>query len=322
MKDVVAIDLGGTNIRAARVGQDGKIQARDKIETRAAEGFEKVVARMAELVGKVRGPETCGIGLGTPGTPDPVSGVMHSAAVNIPDSAGFPLCPRLTERTGLPAAADNDANLHALGESWQGAGRGEAVVLMLTLGTGIGGGLVIGGQVYHGVSNSTEIGHTCVDVNGRLCACGCIGCFEAHASANAAARDAREAVLAAGKKGKESLLYKKCGGDLEKLDAQVLCDAARDGDTLANLCLDRTCDYLAAGTGSLVNALNPSCVIYGGGLALAGAILFDRVRARLGKNRAYQPIWKVSKLVEAKLGDDAGLIGAARLAFEKAGIKV
>jgi len=323
MADVVAVDLGGTNIRAARIDQRGKIVARDKAATLAEEGMAAVVKRMGALVQRVRGPETKSIGVGTPGTPDPVTGSMKSRAVNIPDSQGYPLCPELTRVTELPAGADNDGNLAALGEYWTGAGAGEAIVLIFTLGTGIGGGCVIDGHVYHGASNlGTEFGHVSIDFNGRPCPCGCVGCVEQYASAIAVGKDARAALEAGGAEAKNSLLLKLCGGDPAKADAKLVCDAARDGDAFACKLLDRGCDCLAAGVGSLMNAFNPSCVILAGGMALAGEVVLGRVRASLAKNRAYAPINKDCKLVQAQLGDDAGLIGAGLLAFQKAGIRV
>lgn len=321
MPDVVAVDLGGTNIRAARVDASGKVLVRDKTATLAEEGMQAVARRLADLVQRVRGSGTVGIGIGTPGTPDPVTGVMKSRAVNIPDSQGYPLCPELTRVTGLPACADNDGNLAGLGEHWLGAGRGESIVLIFTLGTGIGGGFVIDGHVYHGHSNlGTEFGHLCIDLNGRACPCGCNGCLEAYASAAAVGRDVREALAKGGREAEASLLWKLCDGDINKADSKLLCDAARDGDAFAGRLLDTSCDYLAAGIGALLNATNPSCVILGGGMALAGEVVLERVRKCLGKNRAYAPIWRDCKLVSATLGDDAGLLGAARFAFQRVGV--
>ena len=181
MADVVAVDLGGTNIRAARVSSDGKILARDKISTLAKEGgMSAVMERVAGLIQKVRGPETIAVGVGTPGVPDWETGEMLLPAVNIPNSGGFPLSATLSKATKLPVFADNDGNLAALAETWLGAGIGEPYVLIFTLGTGIGGGMVINGKTYHGIKNlGTEFGHVSIDVNGRKCGCGNSGCVEA-----------------------------------------------------------------------------------------------------------------------------------------------
>ena len=316
MADVIAVDLGGTNIRAARVDAKGKILARDKVPTLANEGMKAVVERIAELVNRLKGPGTAAVGVGTPGVPDPETGIMRLPAVNIAASEEFPLTGRISRPTGLPVFADNDGNLAALGETWLGAGTGEPLVLIFTLGTGIGGGVVINGRVYHGHHNMVaEFGHVSICYNGRSCPCGGTGCVEAYASAAALGRDAREAVrnLPAGH---DTALLKLCGGPhgIEKLDAKMVCDAARAGDPLACKLLDQCCDWLACGMGSLINAFNPSCIIIGGGMALAGELVTSRVKKVLDKGRVFGPIWKDCKLRLAKLGDDAGLLGAARMA--------
>ena len=336
--EVVAVDLGGTNIRAARVNSAGKILARGKVPTHGGEGMAAVAERIAELIDKVRSPATCAAGIGTPGVPDPVSGDMLSPAVNIPGSAGFPLCRTLSRRTGLRVMADNDGNLAALGESWLGAGAGEPTVLIFTIGTGIGGGFVVDGKVYHGHHNlGTEFGHVSIDFAGRNCACGGKGCVEAYASAAALGRDARDALQlvidvnssepAAGRTSlskagfppgsQKTVLLKICGGagKIDRVDAQMVCDGARKNDPLACFLLDRCCDWLACAVGSLINALNPSCVILGGGMALAGETVTSRVMKALQRGRAYGPILKNCKLRVAKLGDDSGLLGAARMAL-------
>jgi len=325
MADVVAVDLGGTNIRAARVSPDGKVIVRDKISTLAKEGgMAAVVDRIAGLVKKVRGPETMAVGVGTPGVPDWETGEMLLPAVNIPGSGGFPLSSTLSKATGLPVFADNDGNLAALAESWLGVGKGESYLLIFTLGTGIGGGLVINGQTYHGIKNlGTEFGHVSIDVNGRKCGCGNTGCVELYASASALGRDARDAVRNPPDGLSAAAFLKACGGldGIEKVDGRTVCDLARENDPLACFLLDRACLWLACGIGSMINALNPSCVVIGGGLSLAGELLRSRVEKNLSEGRAFGPIWKTCKLRMATLGDDAGIMGAARMALQRAGVK-
>src|SRR6185295_7605937 len=248
--EVIAVDLGGTNIRAARVDSNGKILARDKVPTRAGDGMAAVVARIAELVNKNKTPAVKAVGVGTPGVPDPHTGRMRLPAVNIPGSADYPLAGDVATKTGLIAACDNDGNLAALGESWLGAGRDEPVVLIFTLGTGIGGGFVTNGNVYHGHHNlGTEFGHVSIDYEGRQCGCGGRGCVERYASASALGRDAREFLSSAAPAAQESLLWEKCGGKagLESLDARMVCDAARAGDEVAVFLLERCCRWLACG---------------------------------------------------------------------------
>jgi glucokinase len=320
MADVVAVDLGGTNIRAARMDDKGAILARDKIATEAEKGMAAVVERVADLVQKVRGPQTVAVGVGTPGVPDQKTGCMTLKAVNIPQSQDFPLTATLTSRIKLPVAADNDGNLAALGESWLGAGRGEHIVLIFTLGTGIGGGVVIDGKVYHGCANLVaEFGHHSIYFDGRPCSCGNSGCLEAYASASALGRDAREALRKGCGGAKNSLLWKRCGGEagIDKADARMVCDAARDGDPFASALLDQCCKWLACGIGSIINDFNPSCVLLAGGLALAGETLTSRLVRELDGGRAFAPIWRCCKIKLATLGDDAGLMGAARIAWQK-----
>ncbi|MFH0937698.1 MAG: ROK family protein [Planctomycetota bacterium] len=320
MTDVVAVDLGGTNIRAARVNDVGKILFRDKMPTQAEAGMAAVVTNIAQLVQKVRGPATVAVGVGTPGVPDQDTGQFRLPACNIPGSVGYPFTTELARQICLPVVADNDGNLAALGETWLGAGKDKHIVLIFTLGTGIGGGCVINGNVYHGHHNlGTEFGHVSIAYNGRKCACGGIGCLEAYASASALGRDAREA-LRTDPAGQLSALWKMCSGasGLEKVDARLVCDAARNGDAFASALLDRCCNWLACGMGSLINVFNPSCVILGGGMALAGELITSRVINHLENSfHVYKPIWKDCKLCLAVLGDDAGILGAARMAWQK-----
>lgn len=322
MADVIAVDLGGTNIRAARVNADGKILAREKVPTLAKEGgMSAVVQRISELVAKLRSPDTKGIGVGTPGIPDPVTGVMRIPAVNIPGSDNYPLGGEISKLSGLPVWADNDASLALLGEVWLGAGQGEEVAVIFTLGTGIGGGLVVDGDVYHGHHNlGTEFGHMTIDFKGRKCKCGGIGCVEQYASATALIRDAREALQTSPLAASSSMM-KTIGGvaHLEKVDARLVCDAAKNGDALALQLVDQYCDWLACGIGGVVNALNPSCIIIGGGVSLAGELLTSRIEKALDNGRSFKQIWRDAKLKIATLGDDAGLLGAARMALKKTG---
>ena len=320
MSDVIAIDLGGTNIRAARVNAAGKILAQDRTPTLAHEGMAAVARRISTLACTLKRPTTVAVGLGTPGVPDPETGVMRLPAVNIAASEKFPLGGTLAKQTGLPTFCDNDANLAALGESWLGAGRGEHVVLIFTLGTGVGGGCVIDGQVYHGHHNmGTEFGHVSIDFAGRACPCGGTGCVEQYASASALGRDARAALQSQMPAARKSVLWKMCGGPkgLDKVDARMVCDAARKSDELAVYLLDRCCLCLATAVGSLLNAFNPSCVIFAGGMALAGDLVTSRIQKHLYFGRAFGPIGQDATLKLAELGDDAGLLGAARLALQK-----
>ena len=272
-----------------------------------------VMRRIADLVASVKTPAVRAVGLGTPGVPDPHTGRMRLPAVNIAGSADFPMTGELAAKTGLLAACDNDGNLAALGESWLGAGRGEPVVIIFTLGTGIGGGIVIDGAVYHGHHGlGTEFGHVSIDCDGRQCGCGGRGCVERYASASALGRDAREYLASAAPAANETVLWEKCGGNegLDKIDARMVCDAAREGDVVALFLLDRCCRWLACGVGQMINALNPSCVIIGGGMSASSDLIVPRVERELNMGRAFGPTWKDAKIRAGVLGDDAGLLGA------------
>jgi len=256
--------------------------------------------------------DTLAVGVCSPGIIDYERGVSVSEAVNIPDWDGMEIGGRMEDALGLPCFVDNDANVAALGEAWVGAGAGEKVVLMLTLGTGIGGGCVVDGRVYRGKSNRvSEFGHITVDAHGKKCGCGNRGCIEAYASANAVAARAREYL----RSGEKSSMLDAAGGDVEKVDAEVVCDQAREGDALASRVLDECCLYLAAGIGNLINAYNPSVVILAGGMSLAGEVLTGRIEKELALGRAYPPILADCRLAVSKLGDDAGVVGAAKLAW-------
>ena len=320
MDEVIAVDLGGTNVRAARVDASGRILARDRTPTLAAEGMSAVVGRIAEVVARVTSPAVKAVGIGTPGVPDPHTGRMRLPAVNIPDSADFPLAPEIQRLSGLPAFADNDGNLAALGESWLGAGQNEPLLVIFTLGTGIGGGIVQHEHVYHGNHNlGTEFGHMSIDYDGRQCGCGGRGCVERYASASALGRDAREFLLSRAPAAAESALWKLCGGreNVDKIDARMVCDAARAGDEIALYLVDRLSVWLAAGIGATINALNPSCVVIGGGMSASSDLILPRVERELNRGRAFGPIWQDCTLKAGALGDDAGLLGAARLALQK-----
>jgi glucokinase len=318
VNEVIAVDLGGTNIRVSRINSAGEVLARSKAPTLAGEGMQAVTGRIAELVRAVRTPGVKAVGVGTPGVPDPKTGRMRLPAVNIAHSADFPLGDELRRLTALPVLCENDGNLAALGESWLGAGQGEPVVAIFTLGTGIGGGLVLDGSVYHGHHNlGTEFGHVSIDFDGRQCGCGGRGCVERYASAAALGRDAREYLASAAPAAKDSLLWKNCGGaaGLDRVDARAVCDAVRERDPVAEFLFDRCCRWLACGIGSIVNALNPSCVIIGGGMAASSDLIVPRVQRELNFGRAFGPILQDCKIKAGTLGDDAGLLGAARLAL-------
>jgi glucokinase len=253
------------------------------------------------------GAEIMGVGVGAPGPLDTKSGVVlltpNLGWVNLP------LRQIIHERLGLPAALDNDANCAVLGEWWMGAARGTRNAIGITIGTGIGGGIIVDGQLYHGASDCAgEIGHTTIDMEGRRCKCGNYGCLEAYASGpNIALRAVEEL-----KAGAVSRLPDYVGGDLRQVTAQTVYQAAHDGDDLALEVVNDTARFLGTGIGNLLNVFNPEVVVVCGGVTLAGDHLFVPLRREVAR-RAFKPAVSVCRIVPCELAGTAGVYGAAKV---------
>jgi glucokinase len=225
----------------------------------------------------------------------------------------MPLRQLIHDRLGLPAALDNDANCAVLGEWWVGAARGARHAIGITIGTGIGGGLIIDGQLYHGASDvAGEIGHTTIDTEGRRCKCGNYGCLEAYASGPNIALRAVEEMEA----GAESRLRALVGGDLSKITAQTVYQAAADGDELALEVVNDTAKFLGVGIGNLLNVFNPEVVVVCGGVTLAGDHLFEPLRREVAR-RAFKPAVNACRIVPGELAGTAGVYGAAKIFLDQ-----
>ena len=313
---VIGVDLGGTTISAGAVSRDGsRIAGVRSIETQAELGAEGVVDR---IIGVVEGvildatqetgaarKDFIGIGLGAPGPLDRERGIVI-VAPNL-GWRDFPLRDRVTTRLGLPATLDNDANCATVGEWWLGAARGGRNVVGITIGTGIGGGLILNGELYHGSSDvAGEIGHTTIDVNGRHCKCGNYGCLEAYASGPAIATRAREALV---REDTASTLPSMVNNQLDKITAELVYRAAKQGDALANEIVRDTARYLGAGIATLLNLFNPDVVVVAGGVTYAGEALFGPLRAEV-RRRAFKPAVQAARIVPAELTGTAGIVGA------------
>jgi glucokinase len=313
---IVGVDLGGTNIVAGAMPVDGSREiAMQTRPTLAEGGAESVVERIAGMIEKVitetmaetgaQRSDFLGVGIGSPGPLDREKGI-----VIITPNLGwknFPLRDEISDRVHLEATLDNDANCATLGEFWCGAAVGGYNVVGMTLGTGIGGGLILEGKLYHGASDvAGEIGHTTIDLNGRLCKCGNYGCLEAYASGPAIADRAREAVLG---DETESILLSLVGGDLKKITAQTVYEAAKHGDTMATEVVRETGRILGAGVSNLLNTFNPDVVVMAGGVTQAGDELFKPLRAEV-KRRAFKPAVQACKIVAGALPLSAGVVGA------------
>jgi len=312
---IVGIDIGGTNLVLGAVSEDGSsLHGFRKEPTRPEEGPDAVVARLVGLSRQAiedtlavdPTAKIIGVGIGSPGPLDRVTG-----RVLITPNLGwtnFPLRDAIQKGLALPAALDNDANCAVLGEWWHGAARHTQHTVGITVGTGIGGGIIIDGKLYHGFSEvAGELGHTTIDSDGRLCKCGNYGCLEAYAAGPAIARRAVEAVKA----GINSSLPEYVSGNLEALDAQIVYEAARDGDDLALEVVRETSRLLGTGIANLVNIFNPEVVVVCGGVTMAGASLFDPLRQEV-RRRAFRPAAEACRIVPGELIGTAGVFGAAR----------
>jgi glucokinase len=307
---IVGIDLGGTNIVAGTVSEDGSEILGVLSEPTGVEGgADAVVDRIVRLAKKSiaasKVKDVAGAGIGSPGPLDTKTGVVlltpNLGWVNMP------LRDRVAAGLGLPAALDNDANCAIYGEWWRGAARGVDYVVGLTIGTGIGGGIVLGGDVYRGASDiAGEVGHMTIDSTGRLCKCGNYGCLEAYASGPAIAARATEGTQA----GADTSLPRYVNNDLSKITAQVVYQAAHDGDDFANEVVRDTAKFLGAGVASLINIFNPQVVVICGGVTLAGDKLFVPLRSEV-KRRAFKPAVDVCRILPGELPGTAGVYGAA-----------
>jgi glucokinase len=319
---VLGVDLGGTKISVGAMDTAGGSAIAMRSEpTLAEQGADAVVARIANMIGVVI-RDTCaakgadasaflGVGIGSPGPLDRAKGLV----ITTPNLGwhDFPLRDRVSQAVGLPATLDNDANCATLGEWWVGAARGGRNVVGMTIGTGIGGGLILDGKLYHGSSDAAgEIGHTSIDSTGRRCKCGNYGCLEAYASGPAIAERAREKLEG----GEPSLMASMVGGDLTRLTAQHVYEASKRDDDLARDVVRETARLIGTGVANLINIFNPDVVVLAGGVAQAGDDLFNPLRAEVHR-RAFKPAVDACRIVPGTLGNAAGVIGAVATFLEQ-----
>ncbi|MBL8982211.1 MAG: ROK family protein [Gemmatimonadetes bacterium] len=314
-KFIVGVDLGGTNIVVGALSEDGSREYAMRSEpTRAGQGADAVVDRMVRMIDTVIAETTAatgakrnaclGVGVGAPGPLDREAGVVLTTP-NL-GWTNFPLRTVIAERVGLQATLDNDANCATLGEWWLGAARGGRNVVGMTIGTGIGGGLILDGRLYHGASDvAGEIGHTTIDVTGRRCKCGNYGCLEAYASGPSIAERAREAMG----DDTSSRLYAMVEGDLSKLTAATVYAAAEAGDDTALDVVRETARFLGTGIANLLNVFNPDVVVIAGGVTQAGDSLFEPMRREV-RRRAFRAAVESCRIVPGALPGTAGVVGA------------
>ena len=312
-KYIVAIDIGGTNTKIALV-KGFKLKERVSFPTDLCKGSNELVRfilfQMWELLSKagLERKDIIGIGIGLPGLIDYKKGLVHYL-VNVPGWKNVHLTKIIKKITGLDTFIDNDVNIMTLAELYRGNARGSKNVLCITLGTGIGGGIVIDGKLYRGSSYSAgEIGHMTIDFNGQRCNCGNYGCIETFVGNRYIVKKATEQL----KKKKNRLLLKFTNGNLDRLTVDRLAKAANRGDKFSKDIWDNVGEYLGAALASVINLLNPDKIVIGGGVSNAGGLLFGPVIKTINKRAMKVPLKHV-KILRSNLGEDAGLIGAAGL---------
>jgi len=309
---VLGVDLGGTQIRAALVDMSGQIRTRSNALTQAEEGQEAVLDRIFQCVAQAMGStpkdQIRGIGIGAPGPLNPWTGVVEEAA-NLPGWHDVPLAHMVEERFELPTLLGNDANVAALAKRRFGAGQGTANLIYMTVSTGIGGGIIVDGELLLGAAGlAGEVGHQTIDVNGPPCNCGNTGCLEVLAAGPAIARRTVERL----REGATSVIPDLVNGEMDQVSAAVVSKAALEGDSLAVEMLRIAGFYIGVGIVNLIHLFNPELIVIGGGVSKAGDLLFDPIRSTVNE-RAMTSMQQGVRIVPAALGDDVGLLGAACL---------
>lgn len=308
----IGIDLGGTNIAAGLVDETGKILIKDSVPTNKERPTDEIVADMASLAKRL--VEDSGlnlseiqfVGIGCPGTVDMATGeIIYSN--NIP-MEHYPMAKKIKEFLDLPIIIDNDANCAALGE-YKVNGNETDVFVLITLGTGVGSGVIINGKIFHGFNGAaSELGHITIVSGGEKCTCGKEGCWEAYASATALISQTEEAML----KNKDSIMH-KIAQDEGKVSGRTAFEAAKQGDKVAKQVVENYVRYLSDGIVSIENAFQPQIIAIGGGISKEGDYLIKPVQEYTESN-GFNKYMKKTKIVAAKLFNDAGIIGAAMLA--------
>lgn len=314
-KLAIGVDLGGTFIKAGIVDETGNIIAEDSIPTEAEKGPSHVIEQISKIVSKLsenfKNGEIIGVGIGAPGQVDPQGGVKYPP--NFPGWTIVYLAKEIQSKTKLNTVVDNDANVAAIGESKFGAGREHPNFIMVTLGTGIGGGIIINRKIYRGPTGGAgEIGHISINFDGPKCNCGNYGCVEAYVGQ----RYLSIWVAKELEKSPKSKIIEIVKGDLSKIEPYVISLAAEQGDEFAMNVWKKAGFYVGVMLASVMNLFDINVAIVGGGVAKAGKILFDSMNQTV-KERALKPIAEKAIVIPAQLGNKAGILGAGALAFEE-----
>jgi len=312
MSLTIGIDVGGTKVLGGVVDESGKVLTTARKDT-PRQGGSALTQTIADVAKELLAQHSVSsVGVSAAGFVSSDRKTML-ATPNIADWNGVDLDGQLTKLIGLPVVIENDANAAAWGEAKFGAGKNQEHMMMLTVGTGIGGGIVVNGALYRGAYGiAAEFGHMRVVPDGHICGCGARGCFEQYASGNALLRHAREAINASPEVARN--LLSRGDGTVAGLTGQAITEAARDGDPVALAAFNTTGQWLGAGIASLSVLLDPACVVIGGGVIDAGEILLKPTRESLERNMPFAGKHPYPKIIAAQLGNEAGLVGVADLA--------
>ena len=316
-RKLIGVDLGGTTIKFGILTIEGEIQQKWSVRTNVLDEGSHIVPDIVHSINhhldlyKMNRSQFVGIGMGTPGTVDRDKGTVVGA-YNLNWKQTQPVKQQIEDGTGMPFALDNDANCAGLGERWKGAGNDGDDVVFITLGTGVGGGIIANHKLIHGVNGAGgEIGHIIVEPNGYQCTCGNHGCLEQYASATGVVHLAQD--LAEEYEGSSRLKAMIDNGD--EITSKIVFDLAKEDDYLANRVVDRVCYYLGLAIANISNTLNPEYAVIGGGVSAAGDFLLERVQKNF-ERFAFPTVRTSTKLKLAELGNDAGIIGAGSLALQ------
>lgn len=316
-RKLLGIDLGGTTIKFAIVTTDGTMQQKWTIPTNISQEGTKIIPDIiASLTATLTSNNLTfhdfyGIGMGTPGSVDRINGTV-TGAYNLNWVTKQAIKQQIEQAIGLPLMLENDANVAALGERWQGAGENQPDIVFITLGTGVGGGIIANGQLLHGLNGCAgEIGHITVEPTGFNCTCGKRGCLETVSSATGIVR---LAVEMSSQFVRESEIKQQLDAG-KKLSSKEIFDFAQLGDLFAQTVVDRVCFFLGLAIGNISNTLNPAHVVIGGGVSAAGEFLLERVQSYF-ETFTFPEVRDSTKICLAQLGNDAGVLGAASLVLE------
>ncbi|WP_069648932.1 ROK family protein [Caloranaerobacter ferrireducens] len=314
----IGVDIGGTAIKIGLVDNEGNIVYKKQIDTKAKRGYLEIEKDIIGLIKSLiniaqdKGNKIKSIGIGVPGVAD----LEGNKVIYCPNLGwtNVPLGENLKKELKLPIYIENDATVAGIAESIKGITKGYKNSIFITLGTGVGGGIILGGKVYSGAHGiGSEIGHMIVGENFYDCNCGNNGCLETFSSATAIIKYAKKLIK---EEKYETALLKKVNNDLMKLNSKMIFDSAKEGDQLANKVVDRMVRYLGIGIANLINILDPDVIAIGGGVSKAGDFLLEKVKKEVSKYVLYKEA-KHAEIFLAELGNDAGIIGAALLSEYK-----